>query len=221
VNRKTFDQQLNELHMDIIRMGSLIENAIENSIAAFKNEDKDLARSIMERDREINILEKQIESRCLSLIVRQQPVAADLRKISAALKLITDMERIGDNASDIAELTLRIRGEHIYTMVEHIPPMATIAVEMVRGAITSFVHSDLQKAKEIEQRDDEVDELFNLVKNELVNILKEKKEECYDNAIDFLMIAKYLERIGDHAVNICEWVEFQKTGEHKHIKIMG
>ncbi len=217
--RVSFDHELELLNIDLIKMGSMVENAIESSISAFKNQDNEAAKNIIAGDSEVDDIEKRIETRCLSLILRQQPVAKDLRKISTALKMITDMERIGDNASDIAELTMRIQGDHIYTSVEHIPMMAQIASQMVHDAISSFVRNDLELSNATIQRDDEVDELFNVIKEELVDILK-KSADIPDNVIDFLMIAKYLERIADHAVNICEWVEFSQTGEHKHTKIV-
>lgn len=217
--RTTFDHELELLGTDMIKMSSLVENAIESSIHAFKNQDSHEAQTIIEADHKIDDIEKQIESRCLTLILRQQPVASDLRTISTALKMVTDLERIGDNASDIAEISMRITGEHIYTMVKHIPEMSTIAVQMVHDAITSFVETDLEAAREIMKRDDQVDDLFNCVKQELVNTLRNEAGDA-DNAIDFLMIAKYLERIADHAVNICEWVEFLCTGKHKNTRIV-
>ena len=217
--RTSFDHELELLGTDMIKMSSLVENAIESSIHAFKNQDSEEATAIIESDHKIDEIEKQIESRCLTLILRQQPVATDLRTISTALKMVTDLERIGDNASDIAEISMRITGEHIYTMVQHIPQMATIAVQMVHDAITSFVETDIEAAREIMKRDDQVDDLFNCVKKELVTILRNEEGDP-DNAIDFLMIAKYLERIADHAVNICEWEEFLCTGKHKNTRIV-
>lgn len=217
--RPSFDTELEQLNVDLIKMGALVEEAIENSIAAFKTQDEEAAKSVIRDDRAVDDIEKSIEARCLSLLLRQQPVARDLRAISTALKMITDMERIGDNAADIAELVLRIQGEHIYTMVEHIPNMASKAVSMVHDSIASYVQNDLELAHKTIAKDDEVDALFNRVKGELITFLKSSDENS-DRAIDFLMIAKYLERIADHAVNICEWVEFYKTGEHKHTRIL-
>lgn len=217
--RPTFEHELEQLNVDLIKMGALIEDAIENTITAFKKQDYTLAKEIIQKDREVDDIEKIIESKCLSLILRQQPVARDLRVVSTALKMVTDMERIGDQASDIAELILRIDGEHIYNIVEHIPDMASVSKQMVHDAIAAFINSDLEQAQEIIKRDDIVDDLFNQVKDEVIQILKTSTEHS-DRCIDFLMIAKYLERIGDHAVNICEWVEFNQTGEHKNFKII-
>lgn len=213
--RSTFDHELELLNLDLIKMGGMAEEAIEASITAFKNHDAHLAHRVIDGDIGIDDMEKQIEAKCLSLIVRQQPVAGDLRKISTALKMITDIERIGDNAADIAELTVNITGEHIFSIVQHIPKMAEIAVMMVHESISAFISGDLARAKKIIDTDDEVDELFCNVKDDLSVILK-NGEDTHKNSIDFLMIAKYLERIADHAVNICEWVEFSKTGTHKN-----
>lgn len=216
--RSTFDHELKLLNLDLIKMGSMAEEAIEGSIRAFKSHDAELARKVVEGDMLIDEMEKQIEAKCLSLIVRQQPVAGDLRKISTALKMITDIERIGDNAADIAELTIRITGEYIFSIVKHIPKMAEIAVTMVHESISAFVNGDLAQAKRVIETDDEVDELFCKVKEDLSLILK-NGEDTHKNSIDFLMIAKYLERIADHAVNICEWVEFSKTGKYKNQRV--
>ncbi len=217
--RNSFDKELEKLHMDLIKMGSMAEEAIEQSVRAFSLRDNALAKEIMEGDHQIDDMEKQIEAGCLSLILRQQPVAGDLRKITCALKMITDLERIADNAADIAELSLMIRGEHISEMMRHIPPMAKNSVEMVHHSIDAFVRSDLSLAEQVIAQDDTVDTLFCKVKDELGEILRQDRESS-DDAIDFLMIAKYLERIADHAVNICEWVLFSETGIHKNKRIM-
>ncbi len=217
--RNIFDQELELLHLDIIKMGGLAEEAIENAVKAFKLHDNKLAASVIKKDSQVDDMERQIEAKCLSLIIRQQPVARDLRKISTALKMITDIERIADNAADISELSIEISGEHIFDIVRHIPIMADIAVNMVHESINAFVNSDLELAKQVVDMDDKVDELFCKVKADISDILRDGKD-TQNNTIDFLMIAKYLERIGDHAVNICEWVEFSRTGEHKKQKIM-
>ncbi|MDR1821088.1 MAG: phosphate signaling complex protein PhoU, partial [Oscillospiraceae bacterium] len=167
--RKHYEQELAELHVDIIQMGSLIEKAISDSVRAFENNDLELCESIMEDDKAVNDLEKVIESKCLWLIAREQPVASDLRKITTALKMITDMERIGDNAADIAELTLRIAEKNTFADSGHIPQMAAIAVSMVHDAVSAYVSTDLELAQKTEQRDDDVDNYFNLIKQELVS----------------------------------------------------
>lgn len=217
--RLSFQNEIENLNVEIIKMGSLIEEAIENVIVAFKNKDEELAKEIIRKDREIDDMEKIIEGHCLSLILRQQPVAKDLRIVSTALKMVTDMERIGDHASDIAEIVIRLKGNHIYEIVEHIPEMANFAKKMVKGSIEAFVKEDTELTKKIIKMDDEVDRLFNKVKAEVIQILKQNNDSS-DMCVDFLMMAKYFERIGDHAENICEWVEFNETGEYKNSRIL-
>ncbi|NLK75474.1 MAG: phosphate signaling complex protein PhoU [Clostridiales bacterium] len=217
--RLSFDNELNILKANLTEMGSLIENAIDMSLSAFQNQDYELAKKIIQGDRTINDIEKTIESRCLSLILKQQPVARDLRIVTTALKVVTDMERIGDHAADIAELVLRVQGETIYTLVKHIPEMGNVAKKMVREAVNAFTTVNLPKAREIIKMDDKVDELFGAVKEEVVRILRESAEHA-DLCVDILMIAKYFERIGDHAVNICEWTEFYETGTLNNIRIL-
>lgn len=219
VGRLNFQNQIEKLNVELIKMGALIEEAIENVIIAFKNKDHELAREIIAKDREIDDMEKNIESHCLSLILRQQPVAKDLRIVSTALKMVTDMERIGDHAADISELVLRINADHIFEIVEHIPEMASLSKTMVKGAIEAFVKGDTKLTKKIIKMDDEVDALFCKVKEEVIEILR-KPNDLSDMCVDFLMIAKYFERIGDHAENICEWVEFNETGEYKNSRIL-
>ncbi|MCL1918970.1 MAG: phosphate signaling complex protein PhoU [Peptococcaceae bacterium] len=216
--RTKFEKEMDRLHLELIEMGSFVETAIDDSIKAFKNNDLDLCKTIIENDKQANDMEKRIESRCLWLIVREQPIASDLRKITTALKMITDMERIGDHAVDIAELVIRITDENTFADSIHIPQMSAVAIEMVRNAVTAYVNYDLPLAHATEAKDDIVDEYFNLIKHELVEIFKDQPQNM-DNAIDFLLIAKYLERIADHAVNICEWVHFSQTGEHKNTLI--
>ena len=201
--RLGFQNEIEKLNVELIKMGALIEEAIENVIIAFKNQDKELAKEIIRKDSEVDNMEKSIESHCLSLILRQQPVAKDLRIVSTALKMVTDMERIGDHASDIASIILKIDGDHVFEIVEHIPEMASLAKRMVKGSIEAFVKGDTELTKKIIEIDDEVDNLFTKVKSEVIEIIK-KSNDLSDMCIDFLMIAKYFERIGDHAENICE-----------------
>ena len=218
MGRKNFENELKQLYIEIVEMGSFVESAIEDSIKAFRENNIELCKTIIENEKTVDEMEKRIESKCLWLIAREQPIASDLRKITAALKIITDMERIGDHAVDIAELTMRIADKNAFADSSHIPQMATAAIEMVRNAVTAYVNYDLKLAKTTEEKDDEVDEYFNLIKQELVEVFKNQAQNM-DNAIDFLLIAKYLERIADHAVNICEWVHFSQTGEHKNTLI--
>ena len=209
--RKLFDEELEKLNVDLTKMGHLVEVAIENMIDAFKHQDKSLAKEIITNDRLINDMERTVESRAFNLILRQQPIATDLRNVTTALKIVTDLERIGDQAADIAEIIMNFEGEHAYKTVEHIPTMAKKAKIMVHESIDSFIKKDLSTARLVKRMDDEIDALFEEVKQEVAEIIKENSERI-DYCIDFLMIAKYLERVGDHAVNICEWLEFNQTG---------
>ena len=209
--RSNFEKDLNKLHVDLDKMCHLVILSIENCITAFKSGDRDLCRDILAGDKVINDMERTIEARCLSLILKQQPIASDLRNVSTALKVVTDLERIGDQGADIAEILLETDVKSPYKMVEHIPNMAVLARDMVKGAIEAFHEHDLKKTKEIKKMEDKMAGLFEEVKVELVQIVKEAADNI-DIVINFLMIAKYFERIGDHAVNICEWVEFNQTG---------
>ena len=217
--RREFDRELETLHLDMIRMGGLIEDAIDKSITALEKRDHELAREIIENDNKIDDLERLIEAQSLRLLLTQQPVAKDLRAISTALKMVTDMERIGDHASDIADLSLRFGDQPYIRTLEHIPLMADIAASMVKESIDAFVKSDVEMSRSVIARDDEVDSLFETVKRDIISVLVQSPESA-DQAIDFMMIAKYLERIGDHAVNIGEWVIFFVTGEHKDRRIL-
>ena len=219
ITRINFDNELSLLHDDLKSMGEMIENAIDNIMMAFKNQDKTLAKKIVEGDRRINDMEKTIESRCLSLILKQQPVAKDLRAVSTALKVVTDMERIGDHAADIAEMILRIDGETIFGVAKNIPEMAKFSKQMVHDALDSFIANDETTAKAVITQDDIVDMLFNEVKSEVISLLQ-SGVSYVDHCIDILMIAKYMERIGDHAVNICEWTEFRETGMLQNVKVI-
>lgn len=217
--RLSFDAELKLLKEDLHEMARLIEAAIENIMIAFEKQDEKLAREIILGDRIINDIEKSIEARSLSLIVKQQPVASDLRIVTTALKVVTDMERIGDHAADIAELILREKREHIFDLVKHIPEMGNATKKMVHDAVVAFTTMNVEMAKEVMKSDDIVDELFDKVKLEVANILKSSSEQV-DQCVDILMIAKYFERIGDHAVNICEWTEFNETGTLNNIRLM-
>ena len=217
--RKTFEASLEDLNVELIKMGAIVENAINSAIIALKNNDDKLAKEVVDQDRVIDDMEKDIEAKCLSLILRQQPVACDLRVVSTALKMVTDMERIGDQAADIAELVMGFKSDLKYKAIEHIPAMAEAAVSMVHGAIAAFVNNDMEAAREIIKKDDIVDELFEKVKSDVSLSLQADVKNC-DMDINFLMIAKYLEMIGDHAENICEWIEFSETGDYKNEKLL-
>ena len=217
--RNHFDTQLQELNLDLIKMGGAIEEAIIKAVDALVRRDYQMAQEAIEFDTVIDDMERSIERRCLKLLLQQQPVASDLRRISAALKMITDMERIGDQAADISEITQRMYRENYAYDLKHIPQMATATIKMVKDAIDAYVNSDIELAEKVIGEDDGVDALFNVVKNNLIENIGEKKESG-EQAIDLMMVAKYFERIGDHAVNIAEWVIFSITGVHKNSPIL-
>lgn len=214
--RHFFDRELDELHLELIKMGSLVEESIQNTILALKKQDVDLARQIFINDDIIDDMEQKIERKCLNLIARQQPLAKDLRTISAALKIITDMERIADHSSDIAEITIRMSNEKYIKPLIDIPKMAELARQMVIKSIDAYVGQDIELAQQVCNSDDAVDELFSKIILELINIMK-NDPTAVEQAIDFMFIAKYLERMADHATNIGEWVVFNITGEHEHL----
>jgi phosphate transport system protein len=218
--RRKFDEQLTELNQALIEMATLAERAINDAIEALVNQDVDLAKQTSAFDEEINSKEKEVEALCLKLLLQQQPVASDLRLISSVLKIITDLERIGDHAEDISEISLHLVGKEFIKKLEHIPQMAAASTKMVKDAIDSFVSRDLVLATEVIASDDIVDDLFDLIKRELVDLMRENSNNS-DQAIDFLMIAKYFERIGDHATNIAEWAVFTITGKYKDTQIIG
>jgi len=212
--RNKFDTELENLNLELIKMGSLIENSIETSARALINQDLELVKKVNEFEIEIDEMEKTIESHCLKLLLQQQPVASDLRLISTALKMITDMERIGDNAEDIAEIARYLVNQEYIKDLVHIPQMADATISMVKRAIDAYVSKDKELALQVCRDDDIVDDLFQLVKKELIEKIQENTENG-EQAIDLLMVAKYLERIGDHAENLAEWVIFSITGQHK------
>jgi phosphate transport system protein len=213
--RNRFDTQLEELNTELIRMGSLIEASITNAVKALIDQDKSQAKKAIQEDLEVDQKEQEIENLCLKLLLQQQPVARDLRLISAALKMITDMERIGDQAADISEIAIYLSETPYVTKLVKIPQMAEETVKMVTGSIDAFVKKDLNMAQAVVDADDIVDDLFLQVKSDLINLIHENAENG-SQALDLLMVAKYLERIGDHAVNIAEWVIFSITGVHKY-----
>lgn len=212
--RTRFDEQLRQLNIELIRMGSLCEEAISISAKVLEGDSKAPVERVFSLEHEIDQLEHDIETRCMRMLLQQQPVAKDLRVISAALKMISDIERIGDQAADIAELTGYVADTIQQQNRLHITKMARAAVGMVTESVEAFVQGDLQLVQKVIRDDDAVDELFLRVRQELVQALKD--ESGKPNAIlDLLMIAKYFERIGDHAVNVAEWVEYSITGVHK------
>lgn len=214
--RNRFDRQLKELNNEMIEMGAMIEAAIEKAVSALVNQDVEKAKEAVKGDDVINHQEKNIENLCLKLLLQQQPVARDLRQISAALKMVTDMERIGDHAADISEITIALASQPYVKKLEHIQEMAKETMQMIVKAVDAFVEKDKEKAISVMQQDDVVDDLFDTVKKELIGLIHENPENG-EQAADLLMVAKYFERIGDHATNISEWVVFSITGIHKEL----
>lgn len=214
VKQNTFDKKLEQLDQNLTRMGELCEIAISEATKALTEGDTKRAKAVIEADEEIDQMEKDIERDCLKLILQRQPVARDLRKISAALKMITDMERIGDQTANIAEIVLSFEKESAMD-IEEIGAMATATSKMVRHSIQSFVDNNLELAKYVIQEDDKVDSLFDTVRDRFVDYIKDEGRENGKWIFDLIMVTKYLERIGDHATNIAEWVEFSITGIHR------
>lgn len=211
--RNRFDRQLVQLNNELIEMGGMIEKAISDTVKALVNQDIELASNVIEYDEEIDHQEREIEQLCLKLLLQQQPVAKDLRLISAALKMITDMERIGDHATDISEITIELSKESYIKKLDHIQQMAKETMVMLVQSVEAFVNKDMDKARAVIVHDDVVDDLFNKVKAELIAMIHEDVN-AGEQASDLLMAAKYFERIGDHATNISEWVIFSITGQH-------
>ena len=211
--RNRFDTQLELLNEQLIHMGELCEAAIENATRALEEGDLKLARKVIVADDEIDHQEKDIENLCMKLLLQQQPVARDLRQISAALKMITDMERIGDQTADIADIVMTVQFEENQSLRD-IRLMAKAAAKMVRNSVSAYVQKDLELARKVLKADDEVDEMFIQIKRELIELIAKHENANADQAIDLIMITKYLDRIGDHATKIAEWVEYSITGTH-------
>ncbi len=211
--RNRFETQLEKLNYELVEMGNLVQKSIQGAVSGLVNKDLTIAEETIEFDAEIDRQEKEIESLCMKLLLQQQPVASDLRLISSALKMITDMERIGDQAADISEITIFLAEAPYIKQLDDIPKMANEATLMVVQSIEAFVNKDLLLAEKVIKHDDIVDEYFAKIKMELIDLIREDVNNS-EQATDLLMIAKYLERIGDHATNIAEWVIFAITGRH-------
>lgn len=212
--RTRFDMELEQLNSDMIAMGALCENAISEAMQSLFSADKAAAQRTIQEDREIDQKEKDIEALCLRLLLQQQPVARDLRVISSALKMITDMERIGDQAADIAELIRHMHLTPVSRQNRHLSKMAEATKKMVTESIDAFVKKDAALATKVLADDDLVDSLFLKLRHDIIEMIA-ADPGCGEEAVDVLMIAKYLERIGDHATNIAEWVLFSITGTHE------
>ena len=210
--RIRFDEQLEQLSKEMINMGTMIEESIGDAVKALMKQDVELAKKVMAGDETIDRTERKIEDLCLRLLLQQQPVARDLRTISAALKMVTDMERIGDHATDISELAIVLAKKPYIKKLDHIEDMAKETMVMLIQSLEAYVEKDLEKAQKVIAHDDVIDELFEEVKKELVQLIRNHADEG-EQAVDLLMVTKYFERIGDHATNIAEWVIFSITGQ--------
>lgn len=211
--RRKFDEQLSTLNHSLIQMGSICEKTIDLAAKTLISRDTELANKVEILSSELDQMERSVEALCLKMLLQQQPVAGDLRHISAALKMITDMERIGDQAEDITEIVTEMKHGIDYDF-SVINEMAQATIHMVTGSVDAFVHQDVKQAQRVIESDDVVDDYFMKVKSSLVEMITREPNDSLD-ALDLLMIAKYFERIGDHAVNVAEWVVFSVTGLHK------
>ena len=212
--RKLFEEELSDLKTELVEMCRLTEKMIDNAITALVNRDRELGKSISQSDKRVDEYEMDIEKRCMRILLKQQPVAKDFREVSTALKMITDIERFGDQASDIGDIVYTMPGDRYIKKLEHITAMGNLAMKMVRESVNSFIENNEPLADEVIALDDKVDELFLTVKNELIELIKQDGANG-DQAIELMMVAKYLERIGDHAVNVAEWTKFNETGVHE------
>lgn len=213
--RSKFDEQLAELNREMIEMGRMIVQSITMAIEALTDKDEKRAKSIMEGDVEVDHEQKKIETICFNLLIQQQPVARDLRTVTAAMKMVTDMERIGDHAADISEITIFMGKNSYIEKLKHIREMASETVLMLNHSIEAYVERNQEKAKEVIEHDDIVDSLFDDVKRDIIQLIQKNPEDGQE-ATDLLMVAKYFERIGDHATNIAEWVLYslKKSGDY-------
>ncbi len=216
--RKGFEEELRELTLDLLRMGSLVEQAIADSVKSLKSKDIALAKQVLDGDDAIDELEVLIENKCLKLIATQQPLAGDLRRISTVFKIITDLERMGDHASDIAKVTIRIGGEPLIKPLVDIPRMAQLTQCMVRSSLDAFTKGDVELALSLNQKDDEVDHLYKQIFRELLTYMMESPRTI-EQATSLLFVARYLERVADHATNIGERVVYLVTGKQQDLNI--
>lgn len=212
--RKLFEEELADLKKELVEMCRLTEQMLGDAITALVNKDRELGKSVGLSDKRVDEYETDIEKKCMRILLKQQPVAKDFREVSTALKMITDIERFGDQASDIGELVYTMPGDKYIKKLEHITAMGNLAMKMVRESVNSFIVNDNALADEVIRLDDRMDELFLTVKEELIALIK-KDGANGDQAIELMMVAKYFERIGDHAVNVAEWTKYNETGVHE------
>jgi phosphate transport system protein len=211
--RTRYEKELSSIFDNLVLMCRHIEVAIEKCVMALTERDFDLAKEVFEADKVIDKMERDIEQACLKILVMEHPVASDFREVSAVLKVITDLERIGDQARDIAEITTQFGDDEYINKLVHIPQMAVIVIQMVKDGVQAYINRDIELARSLDKTDDKVDDLFNVVMTDLIALIKKNPKNA-EQAVMFIMINKYLERIGDHAVNIGEWVEYAITGNH-------
>lgn len=213
--RKQFEEELSELKTELVEMCRLTADMILKATEALVNFDRELGKSIGETDKRVDEYEMDIEKRCMRMMIRQQPVAKDFREVSTALKMITDIERFGDQASDIGELVYTMPGDTYIKKLTHLSAMGELAVRMVKESVNSFIRNDEALADEVIALDDEMDDLFVTVQDELIEMIRVDGKKNGEQAITLMMVAKYLERIGDHAVNVAEWTKYNETGVHQ------
>lgn len=224
--RINFEMELSNLKNNLEEMGKSVETSMDRLVESMTSDNEEIAELLVREERIVNDMERAIEAQCLSLITRQQPIVGDLRLISAALKVVTDIERVGDHVVDIAELILRWKHVNIMECSTHIKAMLDGCKEMVHDSVEAFINQDSLHAREVIESDDVIDELFNKVKNDVIASLKEQEglvppmNMSADLSIDLMMIAKYLEKIGDHAVNIAEWEIFRETGSIQNVRLL-
>ena len=214
--RDYYNKQLSELEKMMCDMGQMIETAIENAMTALLEKDQEKAKEIIQNDEKVDHQQKKIEDLCMQLLLSQQPVATDLRQISSAIKMVTDMERIGDHAADISEITLQLTQSGYPHDLTEVKKMAKETTNMLKDSLDAYIEKNAQKAVKVIHQDDVVDDYFSRIKKEIIRQINESSEGGEQEA-DLLMIIKYLERIGDHATNIAEWVLFYITGEHPDV----
>ena len=213
MSRVRYEKELKSVFDNLVLMCRHIESAIEKCVRALTSRDFELAKEVYEEEKLIDRMEHEIEQSCLKILLMEHPVASDFREVSAALKMITDLERIGDQARDIAEITTQIEDIEYIKKLANIPQMSVIVIQMVKDGVQAYINRDIELARSLDRTDDKVDELFNTVMADLIALIKKNPDNA-EQAIMFMMITKYLERIGDHAVNIGEWVEYAITGSH-------
>lgn len=216
MSRQSFDSNLRDLHNELLRMGSIVESQIYQCVEALVSQDIELAETVIKNDDIVDNLQKEIEDRCIKLIATQQPMAVDLRKIFTTTKIVTDLERMADHAVDIARIVVRLKGEKYIKQIIDIPKAGDIVQSMIRDSLDAYVEGNVERAYEVCKRDDEVDAIYKKVFNELLLIMREDKNTIHQST-QFLFICKFLERIADHATNICEWTIYLVTGEIKDL----